>query len=163
MSLPNRVCLSGASTVTNHAWTLSCLFSTFPPDTCWSRVGGGKVPLSPPCGICKSPEACPPPPEPRRYFPLRAGPVFSSVWCWRVGGVGVYALASVFSCLYYERKLAVSQQTQELSATRGRPQLLGTEQGSVRKWVPSLLAVLAQGTIVIFSLLQASLPQGLPF
>lgn len=34
-------------------------------------------------------------------------------------------LAGVFSCLYYERKLAVSQQTQELSVTRGRPQLLG--------------------------------------
>lgn len=34
-------------------------------------------------------------------------------------------LACVFSCLYYERKLAVSQQTQELSVTRGRPQLRG--------------------------------------
>lgn len=33
--------------------------------------------------------------------------------------------ACVFSCLYYERKLAVSQQTQEPSVTRGRPQLLG--------------------------------------
>lgn len=48
-----------------------------------------------------------------------------------VGGLGVWVcvLASVFSCLYYERKLAVSQQTQELSATRGRPQLLGEEEG----------------------------------
>lgn len=77
--------------------------------------------------------------------------------------MGVCVLASVFSCLYYERKLAVSQQTQELTATRGRPQLLGDEQGSVRKWVPSLLAVPSQGTIVIFSLLTALLPQSLSF
>lgn len=136
-----------------HAWEKP-LFSPFPPDTGWSRVGVGKVLLSPSCGICKSSstEACSP----------RAGPVFSYVWCWRVGGVGVCVLASVFSCLYYERKLAVSQQTQELSATRGRPQLLGEEQGSGRKWVPSLLAVPAQGTIVIFSLLQPHFPRAFP-
>lgn len=59
-----------------------------------------------------------PVPQSLRHFPLRVGLVFSYVWCcW--GGGGHHWLA-VFSCLY-ERKLAVSQQTKELSVTRGRP------------------------------------------
>jgi hypothetical protein len=55
-----------------------------------------------------------PVPKGLRHFPLRA-PVFRCVgWC---GGALAHC---VFSCLH-ERKLAVSQQTQELSVAKERP------------------------------------------
>jgi len=126
-------------------WAVGRCFSPLP-------VAFARVPALKP--VPQSSETLPSPSEQGRSLAMRG------VESWGCGCVCV--LASVFSCLYYERKLAVSQQTQELSATRGRPQLLGEEQGSVRNQVLSLLAVPAQGTIVIFSLLQPHFPRAFP-
>lgn len=69
-------------------------------------------------------ETCP---KSLRHFPLRAGLPFSFVWCWW-GGPWGKRWPAVFSCLF-ERKLAVSQQTQELSIARGRPLPQGKPRG----------------------------------
>lgn len=65
-------------------------------------------------GILPGAPALEPVPRGLRHFPLRAGLAFSCVWCWGVGGDTRWP--ALLSCLY-QRKLAVTQQTQELSVS----------------------------------------------
>ena len=83
-------------------------------------------------GILPGAPTLEPVPQVLRHFPLRAVLAFSCAWCCWGGGGGDTRWPALLSCLY-ERKLAVSQQTQELSVARGRPLPPREGEGNVGK------------------------------